>query len=95
MLRQHHQVNIPNFEQCISLIKNDQVGLVDALDASLKTATPSIRLKVAALLRIFISSKHPDVISLVLALGCSRLFAHVIQRHLRYMMIALALTRRA
>ena len=52
---------------------------MDALQASLKSPTPALRLKVAALLRIFISSKDRDVISLVLASGCNRLFPHVIQ----------------
>jgi hypothetical protein len=55
-----------------------QVGLVDALQASLKSPTSALRLKVAALLRIFINSKDRDVISLVLASGCNRLFPHVI-----------------
>ena len=51
---------------------------MDALQASLQAPTPAVRLKVAALLRILISSKDRDVISLVLASGCNRLFSQVL-----------------
>lgn len=54
------------------------MGLVDALQASLQAPTPAVRLKVAALLRVLISSKDRDIISLVLASGCGRLFSKVI-----------------
>jgi hypothetical protein len=65
----------------ISKIQIHQVGLVDALQASLQAPTPAVRLKVAALLRILISSKDRDVISLVLASGCNRLFSQVMKLH--------------
>ena len=55
---------------------------MDALQASLKTPTLAVRLKVASLLRIFISSKDREVISLVLAAGCNRLFPDVMVLHL-------------
>ncbi len=50
---------------------------MDALQASLRTPTPAIRLKVAALLRTLICSKDREVISLALASGCNRLFPQV------------------
>jgi hypothetical protein len=55
-----------------------QVGLIDALQGSLHAPTPAIRLKVAALLRVLISSKDRDIICLVLASGCNRLFPQVL-----------------